>query len=59
MRGADGQWIASALALLIWPFTFRAVGLYRPQRQNTPVDEVFSVFKATLVAAGVTTPDVA
>src|SRR5260221_7296739 len=42
--------LVGALALLIWHFTFRAVGLYRPQRQKTPLDEMFGVFKATLIA---------
>ena len=42
--------LVGALAALIWPFTFQAVGLYRPQRQKTPLDEMFSVFKASLVA---------
>ena len=42
--------IVAAIALLLWPLSFRAMGLYRPQRKNTPVDEVFSVFKATLAA---------
>ena len=39
-----------ALALIVWPLSLRAIGLYRPQRQKTPLDEVFGVFKATLVA---------
>ena len=38
------------LALVVWPLSLRAMGLYRPQRQKTPLDEVFGVFKATLVA---------
>src|SRR4051812_19933989 len=42
--------LVAGLALVIWPLTFRAVGLYRPQRQKTPLDEMFGVFKATLVA---------
>src|SRR3989454_11932840 len=42
--------IVASLALIIWPLSLRALGLYRPQRQNTPLDEVFGVFKATLVA---------
>ncbi|MCA1828166.1 MAG: undecaprenyl-phosphate glucose phosphotransferase [Myxococcales bacterium] len=42
--------IVALLALVIWPLSFRAVGLYRPQRQNTPLDEMFGVFKATVVA---------
>jgi Undecaprenyl-phosphate glucose phosphotransferase len=40
----------AALALVLWPLSLRAMGLYRPQRQKTPLDEVFGVFKATLVA---------
>jgi Undecaprenyl-phosphate glucose phosphotransferase len=40
----------AALALVVWPLSLRAMGLYRPQRQKTPLDEVFGVFKATLVA---------
>jgi Undecaprenyl-phosphate glucose phosphotransferase len=40
----------AALALVIWPLSLRAMGLYRPQRQKTPLDEVFGVFKATLAA---------
>src|SRR3989442_983139 len=42
--------IVAVLALIIWPLSLRAMGLYRPQRQKTPLDEVFGVFKATLVA---------
>src|SRR3989441_7844789 len=42
--------IVAMLALIIWPLSLRAMGLYRPQRQKTPLDEVFGVFKATLVA---------
>src|SRR5256885_6586325 len=42
--------IVASLALIIWPLSLRAVGLYRPQRQKTPLDEVFGGFKATLVA---------
>jgi Undecaprenyl-phosphate glucose phosphotransferase len=40
----------AALALVVWPLSLRAMGLYRPQRQKTPLDEVFGVFKATLLA---------
>ncbi|HXN81209.1 MAG TPA: undecaprenyl-phosphate glucose phosphotransferase [Myxococcales bacterium] len=40
-----------AVALLLWPLSLRAVGLYRPQRQKSPFDEVFAVFKATLLAS--------
>ena len=42
--------VVGALALIVWPLSLRAMGLYRPQRQKTPLDEVFGVFKATLVA---------
>ena len=42
--------IVALIAFVIWPLAFRAVGLYRPQRQKTPLDEMFGVFKATLVA---------
>src|SRR5438445_7974592 len=42
--------IVCAFALVIWPLSLRAMGLYRPQRQKTQLDEVFGVFKATLVA---------
>ena len=38
------------LALLIWPLSLRSVGLYRPQRQKSPLDEVLAVFRATLLA---------
>ena len=43
--------VIAALAVVLWPLSFQAVGLYRPQRQKTPLDEVFGVFKATLVAS--------
>jgi Undecaprenyl-phosphate glucose phosphotransferase len=43
--------LMAALALVLWPLSFRAAGLYRPQRQKTPLDEVFGVFKATLGAS--------
>src|SRR3954471_4419662 len=42
--------VVGGLALVIWPLCLRAIGLYRPQRQKTPLDEVFGVFKATMVA---------
>src|SRR5919202_2450366 len=42
--------IVAGLALLIWPLSLRAMGLYRPQRHKTALDEVFGVFKATLIA---------
>src|SRR5438105_947533 len=42
--------VMAALALVVWPLTLRAMGLYRPQRHKTPLDEVFGVFKAVTVA---------
>jgi Undecaprenyl-phosphate glucose phosphotransferase len=42
--------IVGALALIIWPLALRSMGLYRAQRQKTPLDEVFGVFKATVIA---------
>src|SRR5258705_1612826 len=42
--------IVALAALILWPLSLQAVGLYRPQRQKTPLDEVFGVFKATLAA---------
>ncbi len=42
--------IVFALALIVWPLSLQAVGLYRPQRQGTGIDEVFNVFKGTLLA---------
>ena len=47
---AQETFIVAALALVIWPLSLRAMGLYRPQRQKTPLDEVFGVFKGTLAA---------
>ena len=38
------------LAILLWPLALRGVGLYRPQRHKSPLDEVFGVFKATVLA---------
>jgi Undecaprenyl-phosphate glucose phosphotransferase len=38
------------LAMVIWPLSMQAMSLYRPQRQKTPFDEMFGVFKATLAA---------
>ncbi|HYV64896.1 MAG TPA: undecaprenyl-phosphate glucose phosphotransferase [Myxococcales bacterium] len=38
-----------ALAVVLWPLVLRGVGLYRPQRQKSALDEVFGVFKATVV----------
>jgi Undecaprenyl-phosphate glucose phosphotransferase len=46
----EETFIVCVVALVLWPFAFRAMGLYRPQRQRAPIDEVFGVFKATLVA---------
>ena len=48
-RGEE-TFVVATLALIIWPLSLRAMGLYRPQRQKTPLDEVFGVFKATLIA---------
>ena len=39
-----------ALALALWPLVLRSVGLYRPQRHRSALDEVFGVFKATVLA---------
>ncbi len=39
-----------AIAVVLWPLVLRSVGLYRPQRQKSPLDELFGVFKATVVA---------
>ena len=39
-----------AIALALWPIVLRGAGLYRPQRQKSAGDEVFGVFKATVVA---------
>ena len=38
-------------SLVIWPFSLRAAGLYRPQRQKSVLDELFGVFKGTLIAS--------
>jgi Undecaprenyl-phosphate glucose phosphotransferase len=38
------------IAMVLWPLSLQAMSLYRPQRQKTPLDEMFSVFKATLAA---------
>src|SRR5437660_12888990 len=46
----EETFIVASLALVIWPLSLRAMGLYRPQRHKTPLDEVFGVFKATLMA---------
>ncbi len=43
-------WLVGALSIVLWPLCLRSMGLYRAQRQRTALDEVFSVFKATLVA---------
>jgi len=47
---SEETFIVATLALIIWPLSLRSMGLYRPQRQKTPLDEVFGVFKATLIA---------
>ena len=39
-----------ALAVVLWPLVLRSVGLYRPQRQKSALEEVFGVFKATVLA---------
>jgi len=39
-----------ALALVLWPLVLRGVGLYRPQRHKSALDELFGVFKATVLA---------
>jgi Undecaprenyl-phosphate glucose phosphotransferase len=39
-----------ALAVVLWPLVLRSVGMYRPQRQKSALDEVFGVFKATVLA---------
>src|SRR6266851_721697 len=39
-----------ALAVVLWPLVLRSVGLYRPQRHKSALDEVFGVFKATVLA---------
>src|SRR5437764_12581439 len=46
----EETFIVAALALVIWPLSLRAMGLYRPQRHKTPLEELFGVFKATLIA---------
>jgi Undecaprenyl-phosphate glucose phosphotransferase len=42
--------VVGLLACALWPLALRSIGLYRPQRQKSPFDEVFGVFKATLLA---------
>src|SRR2546421_12739714 len=42
--------LVAVLALLIWPLSVRAMGLYRPQRQQTPLDEAIRACAPTLVA---------
>jgi len=42
--------IVGALACVLWPLVLRSLGLYRPQRQRSALDEIFSVFTATVVA---------
>jgi Undecaprenyl-phosphate glucose phosphotransferase len=39
-----------AMALVLWPLSLRAVGLYKAQRQRTALDEVLAVLEATLLA---------
>src|SRR5437879_10974850 len=39
-----------ARAVVLWPLVLRSVGLYRPHRQKSALDEVFGVFKATVLA---------
>ena len=39
-----------ALALVLWPLSLRAAGLYKPQRQKSTLDELVSVLQASLVA---------
>jgi Undecaprenyl-phosphate glucose phosphotransferase len=39
-----------ALALVLWPLSLRAAGLYKPQRQKSTLDELLSVLQASLVA---------
>src|SRR5258708_3521788 len=43
--------IVGAMACILWPLCLRTVGLYRPQRQKSALDEIFGVFKATLIGA--------
>jgi Undecaprenyl-phosphate glucose phosphotransferase len=38
------------LSMIIWPLSLSGMSLYRPQRQKTPFDEMFGVFKATCAA---------
>ena len=47
---AEDTTLVCALGLVLWPLCLRAMGLYRPQRQRSGLDEVFAVFKATIVA---------
>src|SRR4051812_46929807 len=42
--------VVFVLSMIIWPISMQAMGMYRPQRQKSPFDEMFGVFKATLVA---------
>ncbi len=42
--------VVGAIACVLWPLSLRASGLYRPQRQKSVLDEIFAVFRATLVA---------
>src|SRR5947209_14018372 len=42
--------VVFTLAMLVWPVSLHAMSLYRPQRQKSPFDEMFGVFKATVLA---------
>ncbi|HEY2027922.1 MAG TPA: undecaprenyl-phosphate glucose phosphotransferase [Myxococcales bacterium] len=42
--------VVFVLAMLVWPCSLHAMSLYRPQRQKSPFDEMFGVFKATVLA---------
>jgi Undecaprenyl-phosphate glucose phosphotransferase len=42
--------VVFAIAMLVWPLSLQAMSLYRPQRQKSPFDEMFGVFKATVLA---------
>lgn len=36
--------------LLIWPFLFKNLGLYRPRRMSSPISEIFDIIKASTLA---------
>jgi Undecaprenyl-phosphate glucose phosphotransferase len=40
----------AVVALVIWPLSLRAAGLYQPQRQKSSLDELVAVLRATVVA---------